>query len=276
MSASVAEAADFLRSRLSPVPLVGLVLGSGLGAYSQSFEDREAISYLDIPGFAPSTVAGHAGELVVGRVRGVRVACLSGRVHLYEGHPAERVVFGVRVLAELGCRIVLLTNAAGGIRTGLSPGSLLLLTDHVNLTGTSPLIGPHVPGRSRFPDMSQAYDLTLRAHARAAAQAERIPLEEGVYAGLVGPSYETPAEIRMLRTLGADAVGMSTVLEVIALRHAEVRVGAVSVVTNLAAGLSQRPLDHAEVQAAGEAARDHVERLLSGWVERLAPELSDG
>jgi purine-nucleoside phosphorylase len=276
MSASAAEAAEFLRKRLASEPLVGLVLGSGLGAYSRSFDDREAVSYLDIPGFAASTVPGHAGELVVGRVRGVRVACLSGRVHLYEGHPVERVVFGVRVLAELGCSAVLLTNAAGGIRPGLSPGSLLLLTDHVNLTGTSPLIGPPVPGRSRFPDMSQAYDRTLLAHARATAKAEGIALEEGVYAGLVGPSYETPAEIRMLRTLGADAVGMSTVLEVIALRHAEVRVGAVSVVTNFAAGLSDQPLDHAEVQAAGVAAQDRLERLLSGWVERAAPELAHG
>jgi purine-nucleoside phosphorylase len=276
MSASAAEAAEFLRSRLAAAPLVGLVLGSGLGAYTASFDERAAVSYLDIPGFATSTVPGHAGELVVGRVRGVPVACLSGRVHLYEGHPAERVVFGVRVLAALGCKAVLLTNAAGGIREGLSPGSLLLITDHVNLTGTSPLIGPHVPGRSRFPDMSQAYDRTLLAHARATAKAEGLALEEGVYAGLVGPSYETPAEVRMLRTLGADTVGMSTVLEVIALRHAEVRVGALSVVTNVAAGLSDRPLDHAEVQAAGVAARDRLERLLSGWVERVAPELIRG
>lgn len=276
MSASAAEAAEFLRQRLPLRPLVGMVLGSGLGAYSRSFAERAAVSYLDIPGFTPSTVPGHAGELVVGRVRGVPVACLSGRVHLYEGHSVHRVVFGVRTLAELGCHAVLLTNAAGGIRAGLSPGSLLLITDHVNLTGTNPLIGPNAPGRARFPDMSQAYDSSLLAHARATAQAEGIALEEGVYAGLVGPSYETPAEIRMLRTLGADAVGMSTVLEVIALRHASVRVGAVSVITNLAAGLSERPLDHAEVQAAGEAARDRLERLLSGWVERLSPELGHG
>ncbi len=276
MSASVAEAAEFLRSRFTERPLVGLVLGSGLGAYSGSFDARVGVAYRDIPGFLAPAVEGHAGELVSGRVRGVSVACLSGRVHLYEGHPVERVVFGVRVLAELGCRAVLLTNAAGGIRQGLSAGSLLLLTDHVNLTGTSPLIGPNVPGRARFPDMSKAYDPGLLALARATATAEGMKLEEGVYAGLVGPSYETPAEIRMLRTLGADAVGMSTVLEVIALRHAGVRVGAVSVVTNLAAGLSEQPLDHAEVQAAGEAARDRLERLLSGWVERLAPELAHG
>jgi purine-nucleoside phosphorylase len=276
MSASVAEAAEFLRPMLAEPPLVGLVLGSGLGSFSRSFEARVAVAYGAIPGFAASTVPGHAGELVVGRVRGVPVACLSGRTHLYEGHPAERVVFGVRVLAELGCRAVLLTNAAGGIRHGLTPGSLLLLADHVNLTGTSPLIGPNAPGRSRFPDMSEAYDPPLRALAHATAKTEGIALEEGVYAGLVGPSYETPAEIRMLRTLGADAVGMSTVLEVIALRHVDVRVGAVSVITNLAAGLSDRPLDHSEVQAAGDAAKDRLERFLSGWVERVGRELGHG
>jgi purine-nucleoside phosphorylase len=276
MSASVVEAAEFLRSHLTEPPLVGLVLGSGLGSYSGTFEARVAVPYASVPGFVASTVSGHAGELVAGRVRGVPVACLSGRAHLYEGHAVERVVFGVRVLAALGCRAVLLTNAAGGIRHGLSPGSLLLLADHVNLTGTSPLIGPNAPGRVRFPDMSHAYDPPLRALAHATAKAERIALEEGVYAGLVGPSYETPAEIRMLRTLGADAVGMSTVLEVIALRHVDVRVGAVSVITNLAAGLADRPLDHAEVEAAGEAAKDRLERLLSGWVERLAPELAHG
>jgi purine-nucleoside phosphorylase len=276
MSASVVEAAEFLRSHLTEPPLVGLVLGSGLGSYSGTFEARVAVPYASVPGFVASTVSGHAGELVAGRVRGVPVACLSGRAHLYEGHAVERVVFGVRVLAALGCRAVLLTNAAGGIRHGLSPGSLLLLADHVNLTGTSPLIGPNAPGRVRFPDMSHAYDPPLRALAHATAKAESIALEEGVYAGLVGPSYETPAEIRMLRTLGADAVGMSTVLEVIALRHVDVRVGAVSVITNLAAGLADRPLDHAEVEAAGEAAKDRLERLLSGWVERLAPELAHG
>lgn len=276
MSASAAEAAEYLGSRHGLRPLVGLVLGSGLGAYGRGLGERVAVPYGEVPGFIAPGVEGHAGELIGGTVRGVPVACLSGRVHLYEGHPVDRVVFGVRVLAELGCRAVLLTNAAGGIRQGLSPGSLLLLTDHVNLTGTSPLIGPTAPGRARFPDMSKAYDPGLLSLARATARAEGIELEEGVYAGLVGPSYETPAEIRMLRTLGADAVGMSTVLEVIALRHAEVRVGAVSVITNLAAGLSERPLDHAEVQAAGEAARDRLERLLSGWVERAAPELDHG
>jgi purine-nucleoside phosphorylase len=194
-------------------------------------------------------------------------------VHLYEGHPVERVVLGVRVLAALGCRAVLLTNAAGGIRRGLLPGSLLLISDHVNLTGANPLVGSNEPAGPRFVDMSAAYDPKLREIALATATAEGIALEEGTYAGLLGPSYETPAEIGMLRTLGADAVGMSTVLEVIALRELDVRVAAMSVITNLAAGLSQRPLDHSEVQATGALARERLERLVSGWIERLAPEL---
>jgi len=276
MSASVVQAAKSVQDRGGERPLVGVVLGSGLGAWSATVGGRASIPYSDIPGFPVPKVQGHGGELVVGRVRGVPIACLSGRVHLYEGHAPGSVVFGVRVLAELGCRAVLVTNAAGGIREDLSPGSLLLVSDHVNLTGTSPLIGPGEPGLPRFPDMSAAYDPTLRDLARATATAEGITLHEGVYAGLLGPSYETPAEIRMLRTLGADAVGMSTVLEVIALRHRGVRVGAVSVITNLAAGLSARPLDHAEVQATGAAAKDDIERLLSGWIERLPPELSHG
>jgi purine-nucleoside phosphorylase len=193
---------------------------------------------------------------------------------LYEGHPPEKVVLGVRLLAALGCGVVLLTNAAGGIRDGLRPGGLLLIRDHVNLTGTSPLVGPNEPPHPRFPDMSAAYDVRCRKLAHDTARAEGLALEEGVYAGVLGPSYETPAEIRMLKTLGADAVGMSTVLEVIALRHRGVRVGALSLITNLAAGLSPELLDHAEVQAAGVAAHGQLERLLSGWIERLAPEVA--
>jgi purine-nucleoside phosphorylase len=192
---------------------------------------------------------------------------------LYEGHSPASVVLGVRLLAALGCGAVLLTNAAGGIRDGLRPGGLLLIRDHVNLTGTSPLVGPNEPPFPRFPDMSTAYDVRCRELAHETARAEGLALEEGVYAGVLGPSYETPAEIRMLKTLGADAVGMSTVLEVIALRHRGVRVGALSVITNLAAGLSSAALDHADVQAAGIAAKDQLGPLLSGWIERLAPEV---
>jgi purine-nucleoside phosphorylase len=195
---------------------------------------------------------------------------------LYEGHAPSKVVFGVRLLAALGCDTVLVTNAAGGIREGLRPGGLLLVRDHVNLTGTNALVGPNEPPFPRFPDMSAAYDVRCRELAHEVARAEALELDEGVYAGVLGPSYETPAEIRMLRTLGADAVGMSTVLEVIALRHRGVRVGAVSVITNMAAGLSNAPLDHADVQATGAAARDRLERLLSGWIERIATEVAPG
>lgn len=254
---------------------MGVVLGSGLGGFADRLTDTVRVPYSEIPGFAEVTVAGHRGELVLGRVQDVEVACLSGRVHLYEGHAPARVVFGVRLLAALGCGSVLLTNAAGGIRPGLSPGSLLLVSDHVNLTGANPLVGPSEQSLPRFPDMTHAYDVRLRALAHEAALQEGIPLQEGVYAGVLGPSYETPAEIRMLRTLGADVVGMSTVHEVIALRHRSVRVGTVSVVTNLAAGLSARPLDHADVQTAADAAHDRLSRLLERWIAASGNEPPD-
>jgi len=276
MSPGLEAAARLVLGRAPSPPRIGLVLGSGLGGVAATLTGRVAVPYGDIPGFPAPGVAGHGGELVLGGVRGVSVACLSGRVHLYEGHTPAKVVFGVRLLSALGCDIVLVTNAAGGIREGLRPGGLLLIGDHVNLTGTSPLVGPNEPPFPRFPDMSTAYDVRCRELAHEAAGAEGLTLEEGVYAGVLGPSYETPAEIRLLRTLGADAVGMSTVLEVIALRHRGVRVGALSLITNLAAGMSSAPLDHAEVQAAGAAAKDRLERLLSGWIERLAPEVAPG
>jgi purine-nucleoside phosphorylase len=276
MAAELDEAARLVLARAAKPPKIGVVLGSGLGGFVQTVADGVSVPYRDIPGFPAPGVAGHGGEIVLGSVRGVSVACLAGRVHLYEGRAPNEVVFGVRLLAAIGCGIVLVTNAAGGIREGLRPGGLLLLRDHVNLTGTNALVGPNEPPFPRFPDMSAAYDLRCRELALEVARAEALELEEGVYAGVLGPSYETPAEIRMLRTLGADAVGMSTVLEVIALRHRGVRVGAVSVITNLAAGLSPALLDHADVQATGLATRDRLERLLSGWIERLAPEVAPG
>lgn len=238
--------------------------------------DSVRVPYAEIPGFAAVGVAGHRGELVLGRISGVEVACLAGRVHLYEGHPPARVVFGVRLLRELGCHSVLLTNAAGGIRADLAPGTLLLVTDHVNLTGANPLLGPPEDSLPRFPDMTHAYDARLRTLAHEAALQEGIALAEGVYAGVLGPSYETPAEIRMLRTLGADVVGMSTVHEVIALRHRGVRVGTVSVVTNAAAGLSAQPLDHRDVQAAADAAHDRLSRLLERWIVAAGSEPGHG
>lgn len=256
-------------------PAVGLVLGSGLGGVAGSFTDAVRIPYSEIPSFVAPSVAGHAGELVVGGFAGTTVACLSGRIHLYEGEPLERVVFGVRLLSVLGCRGVILTNAAGGIRADLGPGSLVVISDHLNLTGHNPLIGELEPGATRFIDMTTAYDPRFRALALDAARSAKLSVAEGVYAGVLGPSYETPAEVRMLRALGADVVGMSTVLETIALRERNVRVGAVSVVTNLAAGLGQGELDHADVQARGMAARDSLVSLLTAWVTRVAEELGE-
>jgi purine-nucleoside phosphorylase len=269
------RAAEVVARRLSGrTPLIGLVLGSGLGGVAGSFADPVRVPYAEIPGFVPPSVAGHAGELVVGGFGGATVACLSGRIHLYEGEATERVVFGVRLLAALGCRGVLLTNAAGGIRSDLGPGSLVVISDHLNLTGKNPLIGALEPDSTRFVDMTTAYDARFRELARDAAQAAGLSVSEGVYAGVLGPSYETPAEIRMLGALGADAVGMSTVLEVIALREKRVRVGAVSVVTNLAAGLGAGELDHEDVQEKGAGARSALVALLDGWVTRVQKELT--
>jgi purine-nucleoside phosphorylase len=261
---------------LGAVPGVGVVLGSGLGGFTDSLDGAVRVPYDEIPGFPATSVAGHGGALVAGSSQGTPVLCLSGRVHLYEGHPASRVVFGVRLLAALGCRAVILTNAAGATRRDWSPGSLVVLRDHLNLTGQNPLVGAAEPAFPRFPDMTEVYDRELRVFAHEAAREASIELLEGVYAGVLGPSYETPAEIRMLATLGADLVGMSTVHEAIALRHRGIRVAGLSLATNLAAGLSEQPLDHAEVQAAGARARKKLETLLAGWLARAAAALRSG
>jgi purine-nucleoside phosphorylase len=256
-------------------PHIGVVLGSGLGAFGDGLAELRKIPYRAIPGMPEAAVLGHAGNLCLGRWADVPVACLQGRVHLYEGHPPERVVFGVRLLAELGCRGVLITNAAGGIREGLAPADLMLIVDHLNLTGRNPLVGASDDALGpRFPDMTRAYDARLCAAARRAAETAGVRLHEGVYAALLGPSYETPAEIRMMRTLGADAVGMSTVPEVIALRHRSVPVGAVSCITNLAAGVGDAPLDHAEVERVAALARDRFLAFLGRWVELADRELA--
>jgi purine-nucleoside phosphorylase len=251
---------------------VGVVLGSGLGAFGDALVGLQKVPYTQIPHMPVSTVVGHAGNLCLGGTEGgTPVVCLQGRAHLYEGHEPERVVFGVRLLARLGCRAVVVTNAAGGVRAGLEPGDLMLLTDHLNLLGRNPLVGPNDSTLGpRFPDMTTAYDSRLRALAWEAARSRGVHLREGVYAAVLGPSYETPAEIRMLRVLGADAVGMSTVPEVIALGHLGVPVAAVSCITNLAAGISPVPLDHAEVEHTARLARDRFVGLLSAWIDRIA------
>jgi purine-nucleoside phosphorylase len=256
-----------IRKRVSLEPVVGVVLGSGLGAFADRLEGLTKIPYRDLPHMPASAVQGHAGNLCFGRVEGVPVVCMQGRVHLYEGHAVGKVVQGVRTMARMGVRCVLLTNAAGGLESTWSPGDLMVVTDHLNLTGTSPLIGQNDDALGpRFPDMSRAYDEGLRHALERVAKRAGIELRQGVYAGLLGPSYETPAEVRMVRVLGAHAVGMSTVHEVIALRHMGVRVGALSCITNLAAGIAPGLLDHSEVEATARARQKQLETLLHGWI----------
>ncbi len=247
---------------------IGVVLGSGLGAFAEQLSQAERIEYSEIPHMPTPSVIGHAGSLTVGRAGAARVMCLQGRVHLYEGHPVDRVVFGVRLLRALGCKQVLLTNAAGGIEPSFSPGSLMLIVDHLNLTGRSPLIGDLA--LERFVDMSRAYDPELCRLAQSAAEQVGVPLKSGVYAGVLGPSYETPAEVRMLRLLGAHAVGMSTVLETIALARLGVKVGAVSCITNYAAGLTETPLSHLEVAETARRVQEPFVLLLRTWCELIA------
>jgi purine-nucleoside phosphorylase len=250
-----------------------LVLGSGLGAVADGLSDAVTVAYGQIEGFSSSSVAGHAGRLSCGRWGALRVAVMQGRVHLYEGHTADRVVLGLRALIRLGARTVVLTNAAGGIRDDLAPGALMLIDDHLNLTGTSCLVGPNDEALGpRFPALNDAYDPALRALAREVAKRHGLTLPGGVYAGLLGPAYETPAEVRMLHVLGADAVGMSTVLETIAARHMGARCVGISCVTNRAAGLSDTAPSHAEVEAAAAAAQVSLTRLIGGLLDGLSRE----
>lgn len=269
-SPAALERAKASLGELSSAPLIGIVLGSGLGDFAKRLTDARIVPYDKIDGMPHTRVVGHAGELHLGTLGGVSVACLRGRAHAYEGHELSSVCFGVTLLATLGCRAVLLSNAAGGVNPAFSPGDLMLISDHLNLTGQNPLLGPEDPRSPRFVDLSHAYDPRLCALARQAAASRGIQLREGVYAAMLGPSYETPAEIRMLAQLGASAVGMSTALEVIALRALNVDVGAVSCITNLAAGLSGAPITHEEVQVTANQAKARFEGLVEGWVELAA------
>ena len=266
---AVRSAAEAVAARLGGLrPRAAVVLGSGLGFLADEVEEAVRIAYREIPGFPETAVAGHKGELVVGRLEGVPVVAQSGRFHLYEGHPPEVVARPVRVFAALGVRTVILTNAAGGLRPTFRPGTLMLIADHINLTGRNPLIGPVQDGDGRFPDMSGPYDAGLRRLAREAALAHGVPLEEGVYCALLGPSYETPAEIRMLHRLGADAVGMSTVPEVIAARARGLACLGFSTITNAAAGMGP-PLSHAEVLTVGRQVADRLATVIRGVLKRL-------
>jgi purine-nucleoside phosphorylase len=269
-SHSLAPALTRLRSHISEPPQVALVLGSGLGSLADEIEGGVSVGYAELPGMKSSAVLGHAGRFRTGRLFGRSVIAMQGRVHLYEGHSPADVVMGVRLMLQLGARTLVVSNAAGGIREDLTPGTLMVIGDHINLTGQNCLQGPDDPALGpRFPDMSEAYDLQLRALAQRVATLTHVPIATGVYAGLLGPTYETPAEIRMLRILGADAVGMSTVLEVIAARHMGARVLGISCITNLAAGLSKKPLSHAEVEQTARESRDRFSRLIEGVLTEL-------
>jgi purine-nucleoside phosphorylase len=264
------SSAQLILGRTSLRPGVGVVLGSGLGGFADSLTDRTQIPYADIPAFPRSTAIGHAGQLVIGKSGAVPVAAMQGRVHLYEGYSAHEVAFPMRVFGRMGIRAVILTNAAGGINLHYQQGALVLIRDHINLQGANPLTGPNDDRFGvRFPDMTHAYEKSLRNIAQEEAAKLGMTLHEGVYAALLGPSYETPAEIKYLRTIGADLVGMSTVIEVIAARHMGIKVLAVSCVTNMAAGILDQPLSHQEVMETGERVKTSFEALLRAVLPRI-------
>jgi purine-nucleoside phosphorylase len=266
----ITDAAAMIRGRLGTLrPQIAVVLGSGLSFLSGQVEDPVRIPYGEIPGFPATTVIGHGAELVAGLLAGKEVIVQNGRFHLYEGHDPWVTAFPVRVLATLGIKTLILTNAAGGIRRTFSSGTVMLIADHINLTFRNPLIGPVLRSEERFPDMSDPYDHELRAIAREVARNEGIALDEGVYIQLLGPSYETPAEIRMAERLGADAVGMSTAVEVIVARARGLRCLGFSVVTNLASGISPHKLSHAEVMETANRVRHELAGLVKGVIERL-------
>jgi xanthosine phosphorylase len=251
-------------------PRIGLVLGSGLGGVADELEGAVRIPYSELPGFRAGTVAGHAGALVLGTLRGVPVACLQGRSHLYEGIETAAVTTPIRTLRLLGCDAVLLTNAAGSLRMEVGPGSLVGISDHINMLGFNPLVGPNDEDIGpRFPSLGNAYDSELRAALARVAERCEVPWQEGVYLACTGPSFETPAEIRAFRTMGADLVGMSTVPEVIVARHCGLRVAAVSVVTNLAEGLSDEPLSHEHTLAQASRGGGALRRMLPDWLEEV-------
>jgi purine-nucleoside phosphorylase len=267
---TVKRAADAIRMRLTDVPRVAIVLGSGLGEFANRLQGSITVPYGDLPDWPASRIVGHEGRLVVGGAKGRLVAALSGRCHAYEGYDLKTVAFAVRAMGLLGVKILILTNAAGGVNTGFSQGVLMVIDDHINLIGGNPLVGANDDRLgSRFPDMTHVYSPRLREIADEAGRACGMTLSHGVYAGLLGPSYETPAEIRYLRAIGADAVGMSTVPEAIAARHMGIEVLGISCITNMAAGVLPQPLDHAEVLETARRVRDQFITLLEGIVERL-------
>jgi purine-nucleoside phosphorylase len=263
-------AADFINSRSTLEPRLAVVLGSGLGAFADTLQNQSVIPYSEIPGWPQSTAAGHAGKLVIGEIDGLPVVALAGRVHLYEGYTADQAVFGIRALWKFGVDSIVLTNASGGVNPSFGPGQLVLISDHINLLGQNPLTGPNDDSLGpRFPDMTDAYPKTWRRIAHDVGIEMGLDLPEGVYAALPGPSYETPAEIRYLRAIGADLVGMSTVLETIAANHMGMKVLGISCVTNHAAGVTDQKLDHKEVLEVGERVKGTMVELLRRVLPRL-------
>lgn len=264
------QAARTIRARTSLEPRVAIVLGSGLGGFADEFEDAVGIPYAEIPGFVTSTAEGHAGRLVIGKVADVHVIAMQGRVHYYEGYTLEEVTFPIRVFKLLGIKRLILTNAAGGIDIELNQGALMVISDHLNLMGVNPLRGPNDERFGpRFPDMSEAYSRTLQEEAVDEARRMGVDIRRGVYAALSGPSYETPAEIHMLRALGADAVGMSTVPETIVARQMGIEVLGISCITNMAAGISDEPINHEEVMETGQRVRATFTKLLRGVISKM-------
>jgi purine-nucleoside phosphorylase len=271
MTTNIQEAVEAVQAKIKLRPRLAVVLGSGLGAFARELTDSVVVPYTDIPHFPHSTVTGHAGRLIVGRFAKAPLAVMAGRVHAYEGYSAQEVAFPVRVLGSLGIKTLLVTNASGAVNTAFRPGELMVITDHLNLTGKNPLVGPEGEALGpRFPDMSQAYPPKLISLCETAGHNIGLRLRKGVYAGLLGPNFETPAEIRMLRTLGADAVGMSTVLEVIAAAQMEIKVLGISCLTNMAAGIFPQKLNHQEVMETGERVRGVFLELLNETIPDLA------
>ncbi|MEH7109090.1 MULTISPECIES: purine-nucleoside phosphorylase [Bacillaceae] len=267
---AILEARDFIMSKTDHKPTIGMILGSGLGSIADDIENPVRIPYSEIPHFAKSEAIGHANELVIGQLKGKTVAAMKGRFHYYEGYSLDDVTFPVRVMKALGIENLLITNACGAVNKSFSPGDLMLITDHLNLVGTNPLIGPNNDELgTRFPDLSQAYNPHLRSIAEKVAKEQNISLQQGVYAWWSGPTYETPAEIRMIRTLGADAVGMSTVPEVIVATHSGMKVLGISCLTNMASGILDQPLNHDEViEVAGKVRAKFVD-LVKGVLEEI-------
>jgi purine-nucleoside phosphorylase len=266
----LADSAQAIQEKRNIVPKIGIVLGSGLGAFIDEIEEPTIIPYDEIPHFNKTSVEGHSGRLILGKKSGVDIAVLQGRLHAYEGLSMDQVVFPIRVLATLGVEVLILTNAAGGVNESYEPGDLVLIQDHINLQGKNPLIGPNINELGpRFPDMTNAYDLGLQETANETATQLGIDLKKGIYCSVLGPTYETPAEVRMIRTLGADMVGMSTVPESIAANHLGLKVLGISCITNLAAGMTAQKLDHGDIKDTAFKVMEKFKSLLVGFIKNL-------